>query len=155
MAVLGQASPYSDPGPPPEPAAPDDDMRFELERMLMDADRMMMQAVSLSLSLIGFGFSINTFFRAAANEGAVANGDLTARRLGLALLVIGLLFLSMSIWGQARYRRELSRRYGRAERASAWRAAFDGRVTPTFITALLLLLVGLSALVSIMLRRVF
>ena len=132
-----------------------DDQRFDLERMFMDADRMMMQIVSLSLSLIGFGFSINAFFNDVATRGEVAHADQTARRLGLALLTIGLLFLSLGIWSQARYRRELTQRYGIPGHVSAWRASLDGRATPTFVTAFLLLLVGVAALASIVFRSVF
>jgi len=122
--------------------------QFELERMLMDADRMMMQMVNLALSLIGFGFSINAFFNDAAR--AAARADHQARMFGIFLVFLGLLFLSMGIWTQARYRRELMERYGTP---SGFRALLHGRVTPTFVTAFLLLAAGLGALGTMIFRR--
>jgi len=125
-----------------------DNRAFELERMLMDADRMMMQMVNLALSLIGFGFSINAFFNDAAR--AAVRGDHQARMFGIFLVLLGLLFLCMGIWTQARYRRELMQRYGST--AGFW-ALLAGRATPTFVTALLLLMAGLGALGTMMFRR--
>jgi uncharacterized membrane protein YidH (DUF202 family) len=131
-------------------APPDefDDQRFELERLLMEADRMMMTMVNLALSLIGFGFSINAFFNDTAR--AAARTDHEARMFGIMLVILGLLFLCMGIWTQARYRRDLVRRYGGY---GALGAMFDGRATPTFVTAFLLLTAGLGALGMMLFRR--
>jgi uncharacterized membrane protein YidH (DUF202 family) len=135
-----------DGGPTIDPTA--EQRHFEFERMLMDADRMMMQMVNLALSLIGVGFSINAFFTEAARAGAQA--DKEARMLGIFLVLLGLLFLSMGIWTQARYRRELIARYGRP---AGSRLPFAGRSTPPFVTAFLLLVAGLGALGIMLFRR--
>jgi uncharacterized membrane protein YidH (DUF202 family) len=133
----------------PTPVDPTlDNGPFELERMLMDADRMMMQMVNLALSLIGFGFSINAFFNDAAR--VAARADHEARMFGIFLVLLGLLFLSMGTWTQAHYRRELMDRYGSP---TGFRPRFAGRATPTFVTALLLLLAGLGALGTMLFRR--
>ncbi len=127
--------------------------RLKMEGVLMDADRMMVQIVKLSLSLIGYGFSINAFFNDRAERGGGASFNENAKLLGLALLAIGVMYLVMGIWSQARYRLKLSQSYNASEPAGQWRAALHGRGTPTFLTAFLLLIVGLGALVSIVFRR--
>ena len=141
-----------DPDAEPDPGrddTPPDDRRFAVERMLMEADRMMIQIVNLSVSLIGFGFSINAFFNDAATRGAVGSGH-GARMFGLSLVLLGLLFLSMGVWTQARYRRKLMVRYSEP---AGFRAPLDGRVTPAFVTALLLLTSGVGALGIMIFRR--
>ncbi len=131
----------------PGSAAPDN-LHFEIERMLMDADRMMMQLVNLALSLIGFGFSINAVFNDVATRAGGA--DHAARMFGIFLVVLGLLYLSMGIWTQARYRVELMVLFGAPVGV---RALLDGRATPTFVTALLLLTAGVGALCIMLFRR--
>lgn len=148
-AAVAPAQPRRDPSP-----TPPDAVRFELERNLMDADRMMMQAVSLSLSLIGFGFSLNAFFNEVATKGVVAHADRAARQLGLALLLIGLLFLSLTIVTQARYRRRLMAIHD-ASRDHDLHILFGGRATPTFVTAFLLLSVGVASAVWILVSGFF
>lgn len=138
-------------GAEPAPAPPDarpDDPSFELERMLMDAERVLMQMVTLALSLIGFGFSMNTFFNDLATRPNRADHD--ARMFGIFLVVLGLLFLSMGAWSQARYRRMLIERYGAP---AGLRVPLGGRGTPAFVTAYLLLAAGFAALAIMMFRR--
>lgn len=128
------------------------DERFDLERMLMDADRMMMQVVTTSLSLIGFGFTLFAFFNSISNGGVVARADVNARRIGFALLSLGLLLLALAIWGQVGYRAQLARRFA-VRGVPIWRECLTDCATPSFITALLLLVVGLGALTAVLLRR--
>ena len=75
-----------------------------------------------------------------------------ARRVGLALLALGLLFLAMGIWTQVRYRHRIAVRHG-AER-QPWPLGDALQDSPTFLTAFLLLIVGLLALLSIVVRKV-
>jgi putative membrane protein len=114
----------------------------------MDAERIMMQTVQTSLSLIGFGFTITEFFSGDAVRGAFApSPHENARLLGEALLILGLLLLTMGIWNQANYRRRLGRlmqrTVGRPLRGNTLRY----RETPSFLIAVLLLVVGLVALI--------
>jgi uncharacterized membrane protein YidH (DUF202 family) len=126
-----------------------DDRLFELERMLMDADRMLMQMVTLALSLIGFGFSMNTFFNDAVKADA-SRAHYDARMFGIFLVLLGLVFLSMGTWTQARYRRQLIERFGAP---AGLRMRLNGRGTPAFVTAFLLLAAGFAALGVMMFRR--
>jgi putative membrane protein len=135
------------------PPLSDDDLeerRHEFERTLMDADRMMMQTVQTALSLIGFGFTINTFFAEVTDPARAPNAGQAARALGVALLMIGLLLLITGTWTQARFRRELKRRYAGPELRS--RGGLYSRFTPSFVSAVLLMFVGLVVLGWVLLR---
>jgi uncharacterized membrane protein YidH (DUF202 family) len=126
---------------------------FEFERMLMDADRSMMQTLQASLSLIGFGITMNTFFNNVAQRGQFAEGERMARGVGLALLAVGLFLLAGGVWSQARYRQDLLRRYQAVVTRTTRGARLGGRLTPSFVTAAMLLVIGIGALVSIIIRR--
>jgi putative membrane protein len=126
--------------------------RRELERALLDAERIMMQTVQTSLSLIGFGFTIAEFFNGVGVGPADARSN--ARLVGEALLVLGLLLLALGIWSHTRYRGRLVRRIRRLGGA---RLAYGMRYrdTPSFIVAILLLVVGVLTLAMVLYRRVF
>lgn len=129
----------------------DDQLRVELDSHLRDADRLLMQILQTSLSLIGLGFTINVFVTEFASRSGLAHADITARRLGLAMLTLGILFLAMGLNSQASYRGELVRRY---PLPPGWRGgSLRKQITPAFVTALLLLMIGLTALGSILFRN--
>ena len=128
------------------------DKQLALEVALRDVDRLMMQMLQTSLSLIGFGFTINAYFNDVAARSADAYTYLMARRVGVALLALGLLFLTTGLWTQARFRHRIAVRHG-AERQS-WALGDALQDSPTFLTAFLLLIVGLLALISIVVRKV-
>lgn len=113
----------------------------EQDRELIDADRLMMQMVQTSISLIAFGFTIFAFFN------GVAYASQTARRLGLALLCLGLAFLALSIFNQRRLRLRIKARYrdmrdAKGEQLPRYSAG------PSFALAISLLFVGVWALLS-------
>jgi putative membrane protein len=130
-----------------------EERRHDFERTLMEADRMMMQTVQTALSLIGFGFTINTFFNEVDPSRTATAGE-AARALGVALLMIGLLLLVTGTWTQARFRRELKQRYGGAELKEAGQG-LRSRFTPSFVSAVLLMLVGVVALAWVLLTPLF
>jgi putative membrane protein len=134
------------------PAHDIEELRFNFERSLMEADRMIMQTVQTSVSLIGFGFTINTFFNDVAGQVGASSGGAGARILGMTLLAIGLFLLTFGTWAQAKYRRELRRRYPPpASAAAAW-GGLTARFTPSFVCAVLLMIAGLFTLGSALLR---
>lgn len=116
----------------------------ERDRELIDADRLMMQMVQTSISLIGFGFTINAFF----ND--VADSSRTARRLGLVLLCLGLLFLAMGIYNQARLRLRIRARYPDIGLGNVEDRLHGYSAAPSFVLAISLLVAGLWALLSIL-----
>ena len=115
---------------------------------------MMMQIVQTSLSLIGFGFTITTFFSEVAGRLGGSSGGRGAPILGASLLIIGLLLLTLGTWNQSRYRRELRRRYeALGPGAATWSSHV--RFTPSYTSAVLLMLVGLLSLGLVVVRWLF
>jgi putative membrane protein len=125
--------------------------REAFHQAVLAADRMTMQVVQTALSLIGFGFSITAFFFEAPTKGLRLDVDAPARRLGLALLSLGLLFLGMSLGTQLMHRGVLLSRYLARKPTSADR--FAVYVSPAMITAALLLVIGLVAWSWVVMRR--
>ena len=124
--------------------------RVELERALVDAERVMMQTVQTSLSLIGFGFTITEFF---SGKDLPVQGAPQARRVGEALLVLGLLLLGMGIWAHTRYRQRLIQAFSADDGSVGY--GLHLRDTPSFVIAILLLLVGFATLMTVVFRRLF
>ncbi|MBV8682632.1 MAG: hypothetical protein JO111_07145 [Caulobacteraceae bacterium] len=114
------------------------------DRAFVDADRLMMQVIQTSLSLIGFGLTINALFQSVVARGLAPATDKSLQRMGLALLILGLLLLAMGIWNQARHLRALAKRYGGGRR---WlNSAYHYNTTPSILIAVLLLIVGVTGL---------
>jgi inner membrane protein YidH len=124
------------------------------QRTRMSADRTLMAVIRTSLSLIGFGFTIYQFFR-YLRETAGAPQLLRSeapRNFGMALIILGVVMLSLGIWRHVAFMLEL-----RADRKTfVDRGLIPGEdkfpVSITLITATLLLALGLIAIVSMAMR---
>jgi putative membrane protein len=124
------------------------------QRTRMSADRTLMAVIRTSLSLIGFGFTIYQFFRymlETAGAMRLLRGE-APRNFGLALVILGVLMLSLGIWRHVAFMLEL-----RAERKTlANRELIPGDdrfpISITLITATLLWTIGLIALVGMAMR---
>jgi putative membrane protein len=125
---------------------------LSFERTRMSADRTLMSIVRTSLSLISFGFTIYETFHQLAVKGVLETGTEMARRLGVSLLVLGILMLAMGIVSHARFGRQLTARRGRLFGMGLLHTDLKYQATPTFAVAFLLLLIGLTALASIAFR---
>jgi putative membrane protein len=122
------------------------------ERTMLGADRTLMAIVRTALSLIGFGFTINQVFRQLAAKGLLVGAERSGRRLGAALLALGVLLLVMGLISHIRFYRNLKQRRGRLLELGLLHGRDHYRATPTFVTAALLLALGLVTLVSLMVR---
>lgn len=122
------------------------------ERTLMGADRTLMAIVRTALTLIGFGYTINEILRQLAARRMLAGVDRTGRHLGVALLGLGVLLLVMGLVGHARFYIALKRRRRWLLQLHLLHGFDHYRPTPTFITAVLLLGIGLVALISVVFR---
>jgi putative membrane protein len=125
-----------------------------VQRTRMAAERTLMATMRTSLSLIGFGFTIFTFFQ-GISTGPVGVGIIPPRapaRFGLALVFIGVLVLLVGTLFHYQYMVQLRRqRKEFIERGFLpGKSAFP--VSMSLVTSFLLLLVGLAAILSIMLR---
>jgi putative membrane protein len=123
---------------------------LSFERTRMSSDRTLMATVRTSLSLIGFGFTIHEVFSRAT--GLVPHADVSGRRLGLALLVMGVLMLAMGIATHSLFDRALGSRRERLYEMRLLRRTVRYHATPTYLIAVSLLLVGLVAIANIAFR---
>jgi putative membrane protein len=155
------------PEPPPRPAAPGlegrsaDEESFRLssrrtrlsfQRTRMSADRTLMSIVRTALSLIGFGFTIFQFFRyLRQSAGAGFVGAEAARNFGVTLVATGILLLVLGIVGHVRFMLELRADHDAlvAEHAIP---ADHFPYSVTLAVSVLLLLVGLAAIASMVMR---
>jgi uncharacterized membrane protein YidH (DUF202 family) len=117
---------------------------------LRDVERTMIQIVQASISMIGFGFTIHAFLNKAGAEAMFSiDLDQIARRLGLALVALGMLNLGWGAFNQLRYLAVIRRRHRLPPDAVA-QQAYSTRAT--FVIAFLLLAVGLAALTSMIVQ---
>jgi len=128
---------------------------MSLERTRMSADRTLMSVVRTALSLIGFGFTINQAFRQLHHVNPAAISDEAARNFALALVLLGVLVLVMGIASHALFDHEISSRRRRLHAMGLLRREIRYHATPTFISAILLLLIGLAAAGGIVFRLKF
>ena len=120
---------------------------MSFQRTRMSADRTLMSVIRTSLSLIGFGFTIFQFFEKLREGGTLThaaaprNFGITLVALGIAMLVIGIVYHVQFMLG-LRHEREAMRAEGLIHGESRFPPSF------TLITAVILLLIGIAAIVS-------
>lgn len=121
---------------------------MSFQRTRMSADRTLMSIIRTALSLIGFGFTIYQFFGHMLEVAGVGLRPHAPRNFGIALVGLGMVLLTLGILYHVRYMQGL-----RAERAEMIREGLiHGEshypISLTLITAGLLWLLGLLAIVS-------
>jgi putative membrane protein len=120
---------------------------MSFQRTRMSADRTLMSVIRTSLSLIGFGFTIFQFFEklkeagTVTHPGAPRNFGLTLVFLGVAMLIVGIVFHILFMLGLRAQRHEMAET-GLIHAQSMFPASY------TLIVAVLLLAVGIIAIVS-------
>ena len=139
-------------------ASPSDQISVELsarrtgmsfQRTRMSADRTLMSVIRTSLSLIGFGFTIFQVFEKAQQTQMLPEG-VGGRRLGLMLLVLGCLVLIGGIGYHVAFMSGLRRQREQMRQEGLIHAESIFPVSVILIAAILLLLSGLTATVSVM-----
>jgi putative membrane protein len=117
------------------------------QRTRLAEDRTLMAVIRTSLSLIGFGFTIYQFFQRLREQDVITRAA-APRHFGVALVGLGIVMLVFGIGYHVRFMvglrklRESMREEGLIHGESLF------PVSLTLITAVLLLLVGLAAIVS-------
>src|SRR5262245_20927434 len=79
------------------------------QRTRMSADRTLMAVIRTSLALIGFGFTIYQFFRylrETTGTMQLLRGE-APRNFGMALVMLGVVMLSLGIWRHVAFMLEL------------------------------------------------
>jgi putative membrane protein len=138
------------------PKSPTEDVSVELsarrtgmsfQRTRMSADRTLMSVIRTSLSLISFGFTIYQVFKKLA-EAQTLTGSQAARNFGVALVALGIAMLVLGIVYHVKFM--LGLRHTRADMTRTGLIHGESIFPPslTFITAVLLLGIGITAIVS-------
>jgi putative membrane protein len=120
---------------------------MSFQRTRMSADRTLMSVIRTSLSLISFGFTIFQFFQKLRDTDVLTHAG-PARNFGIALVLIGIAMLMGGIFYHLQFMLSL-----RTERAHLAEEGLIRGVSPfppslTLFTAMLLLLIGFLAILS-------
>lgn len=120
---------------------------MSFQRTRMSADRTLMSVIRTALSLIGFGFTIYQAFEKLRSAGVIEHAA-APRNFGLSLICIGVLLLIGGIINHARFGMEL--RGVRNDMTAAGLVHGETRfpISISFLSALILLAVGLAAAAS-------
>lgn len=119
-------------------------------RTAMASDRTLMAVARTSLSFIGFGFTIFQFFHTLNNK--YLDGALPAeapRRFGLTLVALGVILLTLGIANRRQEAQLLRRQRQELVEQGLMSEPQSRYPSSSMVIAILLLLVGLSAVLSV------
>lgn len=123
---------------------------FAWLRTRLAVERTMMAYLRTAVSLIGFGFAIFQIAFRVTNSPAITNVRFPrgAWFLGLALILAG---VAQAVFAAAEYRRTINYLWSEGYAAVAG-ITKEGRKTPLYVVALLLVVVGVFAFFAVLLR---
>jgi putative membrane protein len=122
---------------------------MSFQRTRMSADRTLMSVIRTALSLIGFGFTIFQVFK-KLNEAQVVKSSGTARNFGETLVYLGLGMLVVGIVYHVLFMIELRRERLTLRRLGLLHAESKFPPSFTFMIAILLFGVGVSAIIAML-----
>jgi putative membrane protein len=124
---------------------------MSFQRTRMSADRTLMSVIRTSLSLIGFGFTIAQVFEKLRDQNVITRAA-APRNFGVALIALGIVMLVLGIVYHVQFMLGLRhlRESMRAEGLVHGETTFP--ISLTLITALILLIIGVAAIVSLAFR---
>jgi putative membrane protein len=123
---------------------------LSFEQAAMGSDNSLLASVRTSMALITFGFIIFEYLQKLSEE--YLGGSLPAhspRRFGLTLLVLGVVLLCLEIVRHARYQGARRQRRQELFERGLIRHPEMARLNSAMIVAVLLLLIGLSAILRV------
>ena len=120
---------------------------MSFQRTRMAADRTLMAVIRTSLSLIGFGFTIFQVFQKLYDAQILKRAQ-APRNFGQALVLLGIMALVFGIVYHVRFMLELRRERARMKADGLVHGESRFPVSQTLIIAVLLLMLGLFAMVS-------
>jgi putative membrane protein len=123
---------------------------MSFQRTRMSADRTLMSVIRTSLSLIGFGFTIFQFFQKLQEGNVLESGTHAARNFGIALVALGIAMLVLGIIYHVQFMLGLRevREQMTADGLIHGQSRFPTSLT--LITAVVLLIIGVAAIVSML-----
>ena len=125
---------------------------MSFQRTRMSAERTLMSVIRTSLSLIGFGFTIFQFFEHLREANVLTSSAHAPHNFGMALVVLGVVMLIVGIWYHIQYMLGLRGERERLTREHLIHGESAYPVSLTLIVAILLLLIGLFAILSMVFR---
>jgi putative membrane protein len=125
---------------------------MSFQRTRMSADRTLMSAIRTSFALIGFGFTIFQFFQRLAEKNILSGNNHAARNFGLALVYLGIGMVVAGVIYHIQFMLGLRRERRDMAEEGLVHAQSHFPISYTMVIALLLLLLGLAAAVSLTFR---
>src|SRR5436190_13939204 len=121
---------------------------MSFQRTRLSAERTLMSVVRTSLSMISFGFTIFSFFATLQRDQLLRRAH-APRNFGLALIMLGVAILTVGIAYHVQFMRQLRHERSAMAEEGLIRGHTDFPVSYTLIVAVLLLLVGLTAIAAV------
>jgi putative membrane protein len=122
---------------------------MSFQRTRMSADRTLMSVMRTSLSLISFGFTIFQIFEKMRDHNVIVHAA-SGRNFGVALVLLGILMLIGGIIYHVQFMVGLRHERIAMRDAGLVHAQSSFPVSLTLITAVLLLIIGVVAIVSML-----
>ena len=120
---------------------------MSFQRTRMSADRTLMSVIRTALSLIGFGFTIFQVFHKLVEADILKHAQ-APRNFGVALVLLGIAMLVLGIVYHGQFMLELRRQRQQMRADGLVHGESRFPVSMTLIVAVLLLLTGLLAIIS-------
>lgn len=120
---------------------------MSFQRTRMSADRTLMSVIRTSLSLISFGFTIFQVFEKLREAGTISHAG-APRNFGIALVLLGIAMLAGGIVYHVQFMRGLRDLRASMTHGGTVHGESVFPVSLTLITAILLLLIGIFAILS-------
>ena len=117
------------------------------QRTRLAEDRTLMAVIRTALSLIGFGFTIFQFFQRLREQDVITKAA-APRHFGVALVGLGIIMLVLGLGYHVQFMLGLRRLRESMRQEGLVHGETVFPVSLTLITALLLLLIGVAAIVS-------
>jgi putative membrane protein len=124
---------------------------MSFQRTRMSADRTLMSVIRTSLSLISFGFTIYQVFEKMREHNVIAHAG-SGRNFGVTLVGLGILMLIGGIAYHLQFMFGLRQTRDEMTEAGLIHGQSHFPVSLTLITALILLLIGFAAIISMIFR---
>jgi uncharacterized membrane protein YidH (DUF202 family) len=125
---------------------------MSFQRTRMSAERTLMSVIRTSLSLISFGFTIFQFFSKLQDSGTIGGSAHASRNFGQSLVWLGIVMLMMGIIYHLQFMVGLRREREAMKEAGQVHAESHFPASWTLLTAILLLIIGIGAIVSMAFR---
>ncbi len=120
---------------------------MSFQRTRMSADRTLMSVIRTSLSLISFGFTIYQVFEKMREHNIITHAG-SARNFGVTLVALGIFMLAGGIAYHIQFMTHLREQRAAMVADGLVHGESSFPVSLTFVTAIILLLIGVFAIVS-------